>query len=54
MQIPLPYMFLGKISSCSAEVLFFFLLLAIYTTDVAKSDWTTNFSAYSKTTPSMI
>jgi len=47
-------MFLRRLSSRSVEVLFFSLLPAIYTVDAAKSKWMTNFSAYSKTTPSMI
>jgi hypothetical protein len=47
-------MFLARISPCFAEVLFFSLLSAIYTADAANSDWMTNFSAYSKTIPSMI
>lgn len=54
MQIPLPHMFLRRISSWSAEVLFFSLLPATYTTDAAKSEWTNNFLAYSKTVPSII
>lgn len=54
MQIPLPPMFLRRISFCSAQVLSFSLLPAIYTADAAKSDYMTNFSAYNKAISSMI